>query len=445
MPYMGEESCHFPDWTAVDNNTRYIDSGAVPAYFDCPPLSNVEMEVFPVITEVVEDATPEVCIDECNQSESDSAVISPVVKLEEKSAADPDVTSLDSQGSVSEPLIPSTEESSTNRNDDDKNLRPSRKAKRNAFDRLSGNQSSKKDEAPPEKKTFRPSQRRSLSIKPRKSLKYKVKKFGRSSLGALQQSTHRMPSTEVVNMTEPEKSAKSVIVAKNIVTILSSPVGKRIGSSNIPAAGALPDTHLGKATNLFNIPVYRAPTTSVLNLNQLGQSKNNGNIEISAVDKNTNIEECAANTNSVIPLLRSTCSQTTVGSFEQGRDMLRILDCDSKLQVFSGIPSYNVLQSITDATLSMMMTNRDMINDIEPTMRDWIIVTCTKFMLGISTEALAVMFELDASECERIVEKTSLFLRKTISLPECQRFVWVLPESVLSGIAEFSDKVIRSN
>lgn len=142
----------------------------------------------------------------------------------------------------------------------------------------------------------------------------------------------------------------------------------------------------------------------------------------------------------VMHITRTTSTQTDLN--ETDGLFLKILDCDSKLTVFTGLPSYDVLDKITDATLRMVISNKATINDIESTMRMWIMLTCTKFMLGISSEALSVMYEVSEEECQKIIEKTSLFLRKTLSLPDCQKYVWALPSNVLNGIADYSDSMI---
>ncbi|XP_052130048.1 uncharacterized protein LOC113204873 isoform X3 [Frankliniella occidentalis] len=143
---------------------------------------------------------------------------------------------------------------------------------------------------------------------------------------------------------------------------------------------------------------------------------------------------------SVEPILRTTGTQTSVARTNK---FLNILDSDRKLCVFSGIPSFEVLENITDATLKMVMNSEAMRSDIQPTMREWIIITCTKFMLNISIEAVSIMFGLAEDECLRIVEKTSLFLRRTLSLPDGQKYVWCLPGDVLNGIADFSDGAVN--
>lgn len=37
---------HFPDWTSKDDDHRYIPHDAIPAYFDCNPLSKSLMHAY---------------------------------------------------------------------------------------------------------------------------------------------------------------------------------------------------------------------------------------------------------------------------------------------------------------------------------------------------------------------------------------------------------------
>lgn len=151
-------------------------------------------------------------------------------------------------------------------------------------------------------------------------------------------------------------------------------------------------------------------------------------------------EAHSRDSNDLVPFSQTVATQTE--KCFNGREIVKILDCDKKLFVMSGIPSFEVLDSLSDATLKMVMNNTALINDMEPTLREWIVMTCTKFMLSISFEALSVMFEMSEDESQRIVEKTCLFLRKTLSLPECQKYIWSLPSEILDGIADFSDSAL---
>lgn len=165
------------------------------------------------------------------------------------------------------------------------------------------------------------------------------------------------------------------------------------------------------------------------------------NFNLITVPRNEKLSR-QSSVDNVMPILRTTSTQTESNSSDTERLVFKILDCDSKLSVFTGLPSYDVLDKITDATLGMVMSNKTTISDIEPTMRMWIMLTCTKFMLGISTEALSVMYDISEEECQKVIEKTSLFLRKTLSLPDCQKYVWMLPNEVLKGIADFSESMV---
>ncbi|KAK3910501.1 Zinc finger protein CONSTANS-LIKE 12 [Frankliniella fusca] len=298
----------------------------------------------------------------------------------------------------------------------DKRETSQRKAKSDACDRLSGKFQEKVDDD-----DYEPGIKISRASLGAKRKTYKLRRAG----------TFEGPDDKIERTV-----ARSFIVSKDIL----SKLGSKLGYQNSSPTAVEKSPIITSVYSNYQNPHEKSSTPVITNIRSL-LPQNRANRPVTNTFK-TSVGSQRPFANSIKPLLSTTSTQTAAGSFGRSHKFLHIIDSDRKLCIFSGIPSFDVLEKITDTTLKMVMSQA-MRSEIQPTMREWIIVTCTKFMLNISIEALAVMFELDEDECSRIVEKTSLFLRKTLSLPDGQKFVWSLPTDVLNGIADFSDGAVN--
>lgn len=263
----------------------------------------------------------------------------------------------------------------------------------------------------------------------------------------------RTPHVIVNDVLEAQrKQAKTVIVSKNIIAKLSQPCEKLL--NNVENNFGRYPPSLPKSTKIVSSPPCKSPVAedrekdtdlrTILNA-ETGRFEVVSKSGIPITNESHIFTSDGSNGFMVEPVGRSVGVQTEVQNLTCSREILKIIDSDEKLSTFSGLPSYAVLDNITDATLKMVMNNQALISDIGSTMREWIILTCTKFMLDLPLPALCILFEISEQECEKIVQKTCLFLRKTLSLPDCQRYVWLLPTKVISGIADFSDKLLMDN
>ncbi|KAE8739537.1 hypothetical protein FOCC_FOCC014957 [Frankliniella occidentalis] len=296
---------------------------------------------------------------------------------------------------------------------------PTRKAKNDACDRLSGKGKKDTEELEPEKKI----------PKVVAGKKKNAKKVKGNSIKTI------APKASVDSI--ERTVARSFIVSKDILSKLGSKLG--VPASTVSTAPERSPIITGVFSNYQSPQKSNTPVITNIRslLPQNGMENQSARSDMGLKTSPSNYLPFGS---SVEPILRTTGTQTSVARTNK---FLNILDSDRKLCVFSGIPSFEVLENITDATLKMVMNSEAMRSDIQPTMREWIIITCTKFMLNISIEAVSIMFGLAEDECLRIVEKTSLFLRRTLSLPDGQKYVWCLPGDVLNGIADFSDGAVN--
>lgn len=442
---------HFADWSARNNTHRFIPADAVPLDFKCTPLSKRVMRFFPVTAENMytsdsntsdsngaetQNANPELESTASEPSEdplmvpepTDKSPLNDVIKTEvDEALGNPIWKSFDAskiipsgefgqKTSLEEPNISSPVASSPLK--PMTNGRPSRKAKLSAVSRICGSHSSPnpdKDEDEPVRKA--------------------VKSTAKWNLTA-QKKAPPAETNFAENVDEPERlSARSSIVSHNILSKLGTPF-ELSTSPKRSKEGEQNQQMLSSRT--IAIPELMETTDT--------QQIESNTVTVGPKEfENMHTSSDRSNGCYVLPLKRTTGTQTNLEGVNQNREIIRILDTDRKLKIFCGMPSFDTLDSLTDSTLKMVMNNQAMISDIEPTMREWIILTCTKFKLGLPLEALSVMFEVPEEECRKIVEKTCLFLRKTLSLPDCQRFVWDLPAEVLTGIADMSDEIIRNS
>ncbi|XP_034243053.1 LOW QUALITY PROTEIN: uncharacterized protein LOC117646302 [Thrips palmi] len=491
---------HFADWTAVYNNDgsqRYIAADAVPTIFDSQPLSKKQLKPFPVTPQSSEESDerdePDISLDiplpesiDCVEKdtngdpipepEPDRARVAPTLDHLESIKTETDDTNVNngdtrnSEAQVSKqnksssesenfqvdssPTVKKNSVKKKKSSIEKPSSRPSRKAKQDAVNRIS--------------KQFIPA-KDSEDSNPQNSpeeVDKNAQNLSKSPNGIANTNSENPPPKKLILSTSsmsPERaSAKYRIVSKDVVSKLGTVVSLKpspVVSNNFeerrknmtvlqePGSKSKQDQQIHLIVS--PPPVSQAYlSTESMGLRSILPKPSNVSsfidkppitafnlITVPRIDRNF-----TDSFDSVTPIARSSSTQTETKSSE--RFVLKILDCDSKLSVFTGLPSYDVLDKITDATLRMVIRNKTTISDIEPTMRLWIMLTCTKFMLGISTEALSVMYDLSIDECQKVVEKTSLFLRKTLSLPDCQKYVFMIPNQVLNGIADFSDSMI---
>lgn len=482
---------HFADWTAVSSTQRYIAVDAVPTIFPSSPLSNTVMKAFPVTSEPShEPNAPESmdCIElqkEKNHGSLPDPDAPPALQcLETMKMETEDFDARNGCTSHSEDVVSEVEKSVDHtdastplkkkykkriHSSEIASSRPSRKAKQDAANRISKQFIPAKDCDHAEDAQTSPKESEGTASNP-----------SEPPTVTNTESVHSPPRKIVLKSASksPERSsAKYRIVSNDLISKVSAPrpsvlsskisndwkeVGHKItvlqesGSKlrhdkiHVRVAPPPPQSNavfvmesgglrsiLPKPGTSLSPPIDKSRVSS-FNLASFPRAENKSSPSSMRQDTVSH----ASSFDNVMPILRTTHTQTASSRAQIERPVNQILDSDSKLCVFTGLPSYDVLDNITDATLRMVLRNKSTINEIEPTMRLWIMMTCTKFMLGISTEAVSILYDIPEEEAGKVIEKTSLFLRKTLSLPDCQKYVWILPNKVLNGIADFSESVI---